>query len=429
MCPQKKMASSLCVANLLFLLLFKPFIIFMKKELISFLTIAFFLFSGCSKEDSSLNYEKEIALQNYFFTAAKSQNFLEYSLREIDNQEYTISANQSSTSDRTISIAVAPELLENFNSTQKTAYQLLPQNAYHISATELTLNANEKVSQPFKINLLSLNELDKTSTYCLPISIVETTDKATLNELYKTIYLVIKPKSDYVAIFNHGTRYSVPFQNEEKFSSLTACSFETLIRVHDFGETSKQKISTIMGIEEYFLLRFGDDNIGKNQLQFSGKDQFKVTSKTPLNLNEWYHIAMVYDGRKVKLYINGTLDIEHEASLGTVNLNKKSPNNIGFQISQAYIYDERYLHAAISEMRIWEKALSENEIRSHAYFLPMNQRAGLIAYWPFNDNIQTILDHSKNGLNLEPSQKESSDIYVGGEFNNPTWEIIDWPKI
>ena len=52
------------------------------------------------------------------------------------------------------------------------------------------------------------------------------------------------------------------------FNNLTAVTYEAIIRVDDFSKHSE--ISTIMGVENYLLLRIGDASFPRQQLQFDG---------------------------------------------------------------------------------------------------------------------------------------------------------------
>ena len=99
------------------------------------------------------------------------------------------------------------------------------------------------------------------------------------------------------------------------FNNLTAVTYEAIIRVDDFSKHSE--ISTIMGVENYLLLRIGDASFPRQQIQFDGSGDSAQTpgfGKFPkkdetklLNPGEWYHIAATYSyaTREVCIYVNG----------------------------------------------------------------------------------------------------------------------------
>lgn len=156
-----------------------------------------------------------------------------------------------------------------------------------------------------------------------------------------------------------------------------------------------------MGLEENFLLRFGDVNIKNNQLQLAGGG-FPVTSKTEFELNKWYHVAVVYDGSTIKLYVNGEPDGQTDAPRGPINLCGTGKNT--FYIG--YSAGGRCFNGAISEVRVWKKALNQMEIQNNMCYVAPDSYPDLIAYWRFNDGAKAdvIKDWTGNGWDLKISR-------------------------
>lgn len=109
---------------------------------------------------------------------------------------------------------------------------------------------------------------------------------------------------------------------------------------------------------------------------------FKTPEICPIELNKNYHAAMVYDGRTLKFYRNGFLMSQIAASGNLFQ------NNF---ITQIGLYDDliipEQLVGYITEVRIWNVARTQNEIRTY-----MNQPLsspqtfpGLLAYYTFTD--------------------------------------------
>jgi hypothetical protein len=79
-------------------------------------------------------------------------------------------------------------------------------------------------------------------------------------------------------------------------------------------------------------------------------------SSTELTTDTWYHLAMVYDGSEVKLYINGILDTSVSAT-GPINWNGGTPD---FYIGTTYTSGSPAKFAGdIDEVRIWNEALTD----------------------------------------------------------------------
>ena len=101
-----------------------------------------------------------------------------------------------------------------------------------------------------------------------------------------------------------------------------------------------------------------------------------------LKLNRWHHLAMTYDGADLKLYLDG-------APVGSAAVNKKrTPGRHPLAIGRrqdGYVY----FKGAIDEARIYNRALSADEIKDH-YTRPtaaadVQPRRGLVGHWGFDD--------------------------------------------
>ena len=83
-------------------------------------------------------------------------------------------------------------------------------------------------------------------------------------------------------------------------------------------------------------------------------------SNADIQLNVWTHLTMTYDGSYVRLYINGEFDSSYELS-GAI---ETTPNWLAIGCNS---YGSTYAHfnGTIDEVRIYNRALSQEEIRSH----------------------------------------------------------------
>lgn len=80
-----------------------------------------------------------------------------------------------------------------------------------------------------------------------------------------------------------------------------------------------------------------------------------LRARTPFRRGGWYHVAGVYDGELLKLYINGELEVTSDAQQGDINYPPKAEFVIG-----AYLDDDEFfpLKGALNEVRIYDRALS-----------------------------------------------------------------------
>ena len=152
-----------------------------------------------------------------------------------------------------------------------------------------------------------------------------------------------------------------------------------------------------MGVEEEFLLRFGDVTIKPNQIQLAGGG-YPVTGKTEFEVNKWYHLAVVFDGSSIKLYVNGELDGQVDAPRGPITLCGKTDKR-RFCIGSSL--DSRYLDGVISEVRVWKKALTQSEIQNNMCYISPDNYQDMIAYWRFNEGEGDVVrDWTGNGWDI-----------------------------
>lgn len=91
--------------------------------------------------------------------------------------------------------------------------------------------------------------------------------------------------------------------------------------------------------------------------------------------NAWHHVAGTYDGSKLRLYIDGVLKAEPNAT-GPIESHPKQPLCIGANCE----WPDRSYHGAIDDVRIYNRSLSEAEIRHIASIT-----SGLVAHWKLDE--------------------------------------------
>lgn len=103
-----------------------------------------------------------------------------------------------------------------------------------------------------------------------------------------------------------------------------------------------------------------------------------------LELDKWYHVAMTYDGRDLKVYLNGR--VAAETPIGKKRTRGAGPLNIGRR-PDGYSYSSMH----IDEIRIYNRALGPEEMA--ARFAadggppPPGPARAVVAYRGFNDDV------------------------------------------
>lgn len=281
-------------------------------------------------------------------------------------------------SDVKVSFSIDNSLVDGYNAEKGTTYKVMPEGTCKLSSNESVIKAGGNVSEAVMFLLTSTEGMEDGVSYLVPIKLTGA-DKYQVLESCRTLYLVVNRTIVTNALSLSGrTRFWVPkFTEDASLASLSKISMECRVKVNSFCDYDPY-ISSIMGIEydENFLMRFGDVTIDKDQLQITAKDQ--VAPSMHFETDKWYHLAVVFDGNHFYVYVDGELIATKQATRGPVNLYDGGEFNFG------YSYNGRYLDGAISEARVWTKALSQVEIQENMCYVSPDSE-GLLAYWRFNE--------------------------------------------
>ena len=317
-------------------------------------------------------------------------------------------------------ISVDASLTDAFNHRYGTDYQLLPDAYLDFSPVSVTIEAgkvnSEKVSIGFK-NLMGQGEdqtgaMGKDQPYLLPVRL-SSEDIATMDGSSVAYYLVKRSSAITVAaqLTDNWIEFPLmdtPGEVADAYNGLTALTYEALVNVDRFDLDNKDgvcNISTVMGVEQYLLLRIGDANFERQCRQFDGSgngSQFgKLPSKSDpakkLYSGSWYHVACTYDQneRVARIYVNAKLidEVKEAGVAGPTADNKITlamralgmPEAYQFFIGKSY-NDFRPLQGKIAEARVWRVARTGDEIWKNMYRIenPKDQK-DLIGYWKLND--------------------------------------------
>ena len=360
--------------------------------LISMALLAGSLFAGCN--DDTETFDNQV----YVNASVKTSNILLKATMPNTESSFQIAIAKPENEQVTISLKADPSLTTTYNAAYYSNAEALPEGYYSIPSPQTTILPGSILSEDVIVKFNNLDKLDDEKIYVLPVTI----DQASIGILQsaRTMYYVLKGAAliNVVANIDQNSIY-VNWTTPDVVNDMKQMSAEALIRVSEFGKM----LSTIMGIEGKFLLRVGDSGIHDNQLQLATGSGNITSSDLAIPLNEWTHIAVTYDSeaKKAIIYINGKNKLEATLDYGPVNWGEtKTDEGNGFWIGHSYNYD-RWLSGDISECRVWNRVLTQEEINSKDHFYEvLPESEGLVAYWKFNDKAgNLILDHTNNGNN------------------------------
>ena len=387
--------------------------------------------SGCQSSESAHHFENKVFIEADSY-AHRLMVQTDEGVTELD-YDLTVGMALPKEEDVTVQLARQPELLDNYrNAYYDYTAEILPAKNYDLGDLKAVIPAGSVQSEAITLNFTNLDKLDYSRNYVVPVSISDAGEEGIL-ESGKTIYLVVREASLINAVADiDDNRAWVEWKNKAPLQNMEEFTLEALVNANSF---TNEEISTIMGIEDNFLIRTGDNLHQKNQLNIAyGKDVGEeqnargslFVEKPLLETGQWYHIAVTFDRGYIKVYVDGELVAEKEASVEGGEVLESVDFTTGESIDASGRPDEdegrprafwfgfsystteptaRDFDGMIAEARIWNKALTESEINAENHFykiLNPEQEENLVAYWKFCDGQgNAVKDYSVNGNNLK----------------------------
>ena len=202
---------------------------------------------------------------------------------------------------------------------------------------------------------------------------------------------------DYVQLPAANTDYSQGFTVE---AWVQHKSFRSWSRIIDFGNGA-EKNSIVLG------------NVGKSNALglhlFCNNEKHFIEAPNALEIGKCTHVAATIDKSGMgKLYKNGQLIQSKQLSLPD-NLNR-TLNYIG----KSNWVNDGYFEGQMTEVRVWNIARPESEIKENMSQRLKGNETGLVGYWPLNEGSENIAkDKTSNGNN--------------GTINGATWGKSELP--
>jgi hypothetical protein len=206
-------------------------------------------------------------------------------------------------------------------------------------------------------------------------------------------------------------RVRLDVQNEAKFDLTNAITLESWIKVDNFDKDKTWQTILSKGDSAWRLSRNANDNT----LHFAlGDGTNFVNGKTNVNDGQWHHVAAVYDGKDLSLYVDGKVD-------GTASVKTSGylipTNNYPVLIGENAQSTGRNFNGQIDDVRIWSKARSAEDIANNYNKTLTGTEAGLLAYYQ--------LDENSGGL-LKDLAASQTNAYL---INDPTWQSGNLPPL
>ncbi|MBN1340908.1 MAG: choice-of-anchor D domain-containing protein, partial [Bacteroidales bacterium] len=131
-----------------------------------------------------------------------------------------------------------------------------------------------------------------------------------------------------------------------------------------------------------------------------------IDVELPGSKNSWHHYCLTYDGTKARLFYDGNLVVDEARTINTVSYD--------FRIG---IWEYSEFNGLVDEVRVWNTARTQQEIREKMTTTVDGTSTNLIAYYRFDQTEGTLLpDLTANGYN--------GTLY---NMDNSDWVAAGWP--
>jgi len=127
----------------------------------------------------------------------------------------------------------------------------------------------------------------------------------------------------------------------------------------------------------------------------------------PVETDTWYHVAGTYDGKELRIYLNGTLGGTFEHVVGeeeaAEGFHSKGDLQVG-GLPGKYAWD-----GFVDEVRLWDVARNADEVKLLMNDVSVGTTANLVGQWTFNEGAgEGVIDSSGN------RNHGSYEKYAGG---------------
>lgn len=175
---------------------------------------------------------------------------------------------------------------------------------------------------------------------------------------------------------------------------LPETTVEVWFRVHALGDTSQgggeQSILDVRGPDGGYQFRLAgpDFPLGAGIVSGSGF----IFNTDLVSFYRWHHMALSQDADSMSVYVDGTL-VDRMAN----EFLSGSPADLFLGELTGCTTGCLWLRGEVDELRIWDRARTQEEIADSMYVKLAGDEPGLVGYWDFDDDTgTTITDRTGN---------------------------------
>lgn len=143
-----------------------------------------------------------------------------------------------------------------------------------------------------------------------------------------------------------------------------------------------------------WLLGLFDGKFGLSLTTQGARRATTITAPSAAAPDRWQHLAAVYDGAEMRLYVEGHLKNGSPEQSGEIAYADQARLLIGAYESPAGL--ERFV-GRIDDVRVWNRARTVSEIKESMNYRLRGEEPGLVAYWRLDRNRDDVLPDQAGG--------------------------------
>ncbi len=310
----------------------------------------------------------------------------------------TVKTTKKTDTDLTVSLAIDPSLVENYNAVNNTSYYPIPEGSVELDDSQVIIKEGSAQSSAVNVRVISTEGFQEGRTYLIPVTIRQSSSLEAI-EASRTLFLKVARRISFYSLktdLNASSNYIFP---DEKRQDLSAWTIEFKCYSNVFGRVGDiKRVLAIEGKneEEANMFRFGENgSAGGDVLQWvlPGGRAF---SNTHFQTGRWYLVSCTYDGQNFTMYVDGIFDVTTSGS------GKVCPfQRFELGMSWGNYRRSQFFNGRLAEVRLWNRALSAAEINLGLGSVDPHSE-GLVAYWKMNEGEGHIFhDATGNGYDMD----------------------------
>lgn len=148
---------------------------------------------------------------------------------------------------------------------------------------------------------------------------------------------------------------------------------------------------------------------------FKNGTMFQVSAANVLKLNEWMHVAATLDANGMgTVYVNG-----QKVATSSVPVLEGGPRSKNF-LAKSNFDTDGYFHGQLSEVRVWNRVRSAEEIQNALYLDLTGQEDGLSGYWKLSGLMTLPRPTTPDFSSQRGDGTVNGGAYIAGRILNRT---------